>query len=89
MNENRGAIEPFNLFGELSLTYTKKQAARILRNNSYYVFASAFILLGGLVILFFTKREIFVSRTTMVAFVIFYVFLGAAIRYFKSRVASV
>jgi len=89
MNENKKAVEPFNLFGERSLIYTKDEAARILRDNSYYIFISTALLLAGFSLLLFTKREIFVSKTTVLAFSIYYLFLGVAIRYFKSRVASV
>ena len=89
MNETRKAVEPFNLFGERSLIFTKEEAAKILRDNSYYFFLSAAILLGGFTLLLFTKGEIFVSRTTILVLSVYYFFLGVAIRYLKSRVASI
>ena len=82
-------IEPFNLVGENSLIFSKNEAEKILRDNSYYIFVAAFMMVAIFVLLVFKPVDIGFSKTILLIFGVFYFILGAAIKYLKSRVASI
>lgn len=89
MNIPRKAVEPFNLFGEKALISSKEEATKILRDNSYYIFVAAFILLGLFVALTIKNIDVGVSKTIILIFGLFYLCLATAIRILKSRLASI
>jgi len=82
-------IEPFNLVGERSLILTKEEAAEILKDNSYYLFIASGILLGAWGVLLVTSKDISVSKCTIFMAGIYFFILGLAVRYLRSRIASI
>lgn len=82
-------IEPFNLFGEGSLINSKEEAAKILKDNSYYFVVAALLALALYLFFLITKNKIFVSQSTILAYSIFYFVLAYTIRQYKSRFASI
>ena len=88
-DQTKKTIEPFNLFGERSWILSKKDAANILTDNSYYIFVAAFITLGVFLFLTFKPVDIGYTKTYLLIFSIFYFVLGVAIRRLQSRIASI
>lgn len=82
-------VEPFNLFGERAIIYSKDEAAKILKDNSYYIFFAACLMTGIFVFLSFNPVAIGFSKNIILLYGIIYFVLGIAIRYLKSRVASI
>jgi hypothetical protein len=83
------AVEPFNLFGETALISSKEEAAKILKDNSYYIFVSAFILLGLFVAQMIKNTDIGVPKTIILVIGLLDFCLATAIRILKSRLASI
>ena len=81
--------EPLNLFGPNALIYTKEEASKILKDNSYYIFVAAIMLIVLFCIGKITKTELGVLESIMLVFSIYYFILGFAIRVLKSRIASI
>ena len=82
-------IEPSNLFGESSLIYSKEEAGKILRDNSYYIFVAAFMALTLFVIAKIPKMKLDMLGNILLILSIYYFIIGVTIRVLKSRVASV
>ncbi len=82
-------IEPFNLVGENSLIFSRQQAEKILRDNSYYIFVAAFIMFTVDLFLILKPVDIGISKTIILICGIFYFVLGVSIKYLKSRIASI
>ncbi len=89
INQTKKPIEPFNLVGENSLIFSKEEAEKILRDNSYYIFVAAFMMVAISILLVFKPVDIGISKITILIYGVFYFILGAAIKYLKSRIASV
>jgi len=85
-DDDKKIVEPFNLVGRRSQIFSKDEAAKILRENSYYFFVAAAILLG--LSAFIRPTDICISRAYIIRFGVFYLVLGFCIRKLKSRIAS-
>ena len=85
-DDDKKMVEPFNLVGRRAQIFSKEEAAKILKDNSYYIFVAAALLLG--LSAFIGSKDIGISRQYIVGFGLFYLVLGSFIRKFKSRVAS-
>lgn len=81
------AIEPF-VFGERGIIYTKADAERVLKDNSYYFFVAAFILLVFGVLFVVHNEEKYYSVSAFL-FCIFYILIGLCLRKLKSRAAAI
>jgi len=88
-DQSEKTIEPFNIIGERSWILSKKDAAKILTDNSYYIFVAAFMTLCLFLFLSFKPIDIGYSKTYLLIFCIFYFVLGVAIRRLQSRIASI
>ncbi len=82
-------VEPFNLFGERSIIYSKEEAKKILKDNSYYFFVLSLIPLCTFLFMSIKGFDIGLPKIYVLALGIFYFSLGIAIRKFQSRIASV
>ena len=88
-HDDKKAVEPFNLIGRRSLIYSKEEAAKILKDNSYYIFVAAAIPIFISIYLFATNINTDISYGYLLSAGIYLCLLGVAIRVFKSRVASI
>lgn len=88
-SEQKKNIEPFNLFGERSLIYSKQDAKKILIDNSYYFFIASAITFGIAAFAYFGIVDLGTSETTFIILSLAYLLLGIAIRRLQSRTASV
>jgi hypothetical protein len=89
MEENRRRIEPFCLFGNDSIIYTKEEAAKVVMDNSYYFMIAGCLIL---VLLFFAllgKRVPGESIQYLIIMATLYLSLTLALRKLKSRVAAI
>jgi hypothetical protein len=87
-NDDKKNVEPFNLVGIRSLIYSKEDAAKILKNNSYYIFVAAGFNLGFGFFDFIYPTDIGISTEYLILSGIFYCAVGAGVRMLKSRIAS-
>ena len=87
-NENKKNVEPFNLFGLRSVIHSKDEAAKILKDNSYYFFVIT-VLLASIYIISSIADNTYADNIKLLVLSIYYLILGVAIRLLKSRVASV
>ena len=85
-NHDKKSVEPFNLVGRRSLIYSKEEAAKILKDNSYYFFIAAALALGASI--FAGSINIEVSQKFLIGISIIYFLLGFCIRKYQSRIAS-
>jgi hypothetical protein len=85
-DDDKKMVEPFNLVGRRAQIVVKKEAVKILRDNSYYIFLAAAIHLG--ISIFIGAMDIGISRVFLIWIGLFYCILGVCIRILKSRVAS-
>jgi|GEM_PF-6503987 len=67
-NDDKKSVEPFNLAGRRSLIYSKKEAAKILKDNSYYFFVAAALPLSASI--FAGSIDIGVSQKFLIGFFI-------------------
>ena len=86
--QRKNTIEPFNLFGENSLIFSKDQAEQILKDNSYYILFASFMMVAISLLTTLYPVDIGISKKVIIIYGIFYFILGISIRYFKSRIAS-
>ena len=86
--DDKKMVEPFNLVGRRSLIYSKEEAAKILKDNSYYIFVAAILNLGFSIFLFINPNDIDISKEYLMLVGVLYCALGVGIRKFKSRIAS-
>jgi len=85
-DDDKKMVEPFNLVGRRAQIFTKEEAVEILKDNSYYIFLAAAILLG--ISIFIGPTDIGFSQVFLIGGGLFYCVLGVCIRILKSRVAS-
>lgn len=85
-DDDKKMVEPFNLVGRKSLIFSKQEAAKILKDNSYYIFVAAALTLGSSIVS--GSIDIGASRQYLIGVGLFYCLLGICIRTFKSRIAS-
>ena len=89
INQTKNSIEPFNLVGENSLIYSKEQAEKILKDNSYYIFVASFMMVAISLLITIYPVDIGISKTIILIYGFLYFILGVAIKYLKSRIASI
>jgi len=85
-DDDKKMVEPFNLVGRRAQIFTKEEAVKILKDNSYYIFVAAAIHLG--ISIFTGPMDIGISQVFLIGAGLFYCVLGVCIRILKSRVAS-
>ena len=85
-DDDKKIIEPFNLVGRRAQIFSKEEAAKILKDNSYYIFVAAAMLL--VISIFIGQVDVGISQAYLLVVGLFYCALGLCIRKFKSRVAS-
>ena len=85
-DDDKKTVEPFNLVGRRSQIFSMEEASKILKDNSYYIFVAAALLLGLSV--FIGPMDIAISQEYIIGIGVFYLVLGVCIRKFKSRAAS-
>ena len=81
-------IEPF-VFGKQGLFFSKEDALKALRLNSYYFFVASAILFVSFTLLIILKKDLTYLTVLILSFCIFYLIVGYAIRVLKSRIASI
>lgn len=89
MEENRKRIEPFCLFGNDSIIYTKEEAAKVVVDNSYYFMIAGFLILVLLLFALLGKRVPGESIHYLIIMATLYLSLTLALRKLKSRVAAI
>jgi hypothetical protein len=87
-DDDKKMIEPFNIVGRRSLIYSREEAAKIINDNSYYIFVAAVINFAASVYLFVIPTNVGISEDYLLLAGIFYFAMGVGVRKFKSRVAS-
>ena len=88
VQDDKKMVEPFNLVGRRALIYTKEEAVKSLKDNSYYIFVAAVLNLGISFFLFIYPTDVGISKEYLMVVGIFYCALAVGIRKFKSRIAS-
>ena len=81
-------IEPF-VFGRQGLFFSKEDALKALKLNSYYFFVASAILIISFTFLTILKKDLTYFSVLILSFGIFYLIVGYAIRVLKSRIASI
>ena len=87
MNFSDQKIEPF-VFGKQGIFLSKEDSIKTLRINSYYFFIASAILLAGFMIISISERNVSYFSLLILFFGLFYSIVGYAIRFLKSRIAS-
>ncbi len=88
-HQPKKAIEPFNLFGERSLIYSKDEAVKILKDNSYYIFVASAMAFGFFAFVYFSPADVGNSKFIFLIVGLLYLSIGLAVRKLQSRVASI
>ena len=89
MDKHKSIIEPFPLFGVESIIYSRDQALKVLKSNSYYIFVAGFMTLFIYLASKFFNLNIGKSETYLLCFIIVFFTIGFLIRWCQSRVASI
>lgn len=89
MEENRRRIEPFCLFGNDSIIYTKEEAAKVVMDNSYYFTIAGSLILVLLLFSLLSKKVPGESIQYLIIMASLYLSLTLALRKLKSRVAAI
>ena len=87
-DDDKKMVEPFNIVGRRSLIFSKEEAAKILKDNSYWIFAAAAVLFATSSVIWLMDIDIGISQEYIIGVGVFYCVLGVCIRELKSRVAS-
>lgn len=82
-------LEPFNLIGEYSLFWTKDDAARVAKDNSYYFFVVGILLMSTYIYGFFVDLSFKFPTELVFIYGCLIIIFGILVRYPKSRIASV
>ena len=88
-DDDKKMVEPFNLVGRRSQIFSKKEAAKILKNNSYYFFVAAIFNFGLFTLLTINPIDVGISNKVILLFGFIYLVLGFSIRKLYSRLASI
>lgn len=88
-DNNKRMVEPFNLVGMRSKIFSKEEAVKILKDNSYYIFVAAILSFGFSVLIKLMDVNIDIPQEYLIGMGVFYLVLGFCIRKFKSRFASI
>jgi prepilin signal peptidase PulO-like enzyme (type II secretory pathway) len=89
MEKQKVLFEPLPLFGVESIIYSKEQALKILKSNSYYLFVAGFIALFGYLATEVYSLDIGTREIYILIFALFLFAIGTLIRWRQSRVASI
>jgi hypothetical protein len=88
VDDDKKMVEPFNLYGKRSFIYSKEEAAKILKDNSYYIFVAAVLNVIILIFLFIYPIDVGISKEHLLFQGIIFCALGVGVRKYKSRIAS-
>jgi len=89
MEENRKRMEPFCLFGNDSIIYTKEEAAKVAEDNSYYFIVAGCLSLVIIAFALLGKKVPGLTIPYLIIMATLYLSLALALRKWKSRVASI
>jgi hypothetical protein len=89
MQKRFNLIEPFPLFGVESIFHSKEQAVKVLKYNSYYIFAAGFICLFINFVSTIGEMNIGIDNKYLLLFTGFSFGITYFIRKHKSRAATI
>jgi len=80
-------IEPFAI-GESGIIYSQDDAARVLKENSYYFIVVGFFLLFVFVVKVLTHIAVGYSNNLILFYLVYNFLIGYSLRKFRSRLAA-